>query len=68
MISSFDDYLSRRREFTVEHPADNARQEISLECEQEMWAGFQQQHSAQEAQEQDNELSWDAKNENIVSH
>ena len=40
LICSFEDYLQRRRQFTVEHPADNARQEISSECEEEMWAAF----------------------------
>ena len=40
VISSFDEYLSKRREFTVEHPADNARQEISPACESEAWEKF----------------------------
>lgn len=39
-ICSFEDYLQRRRQFTVEHPADNSNQLISKECEEEMWAAF----------------------------
>lgn len=44
VISQLDDYLSKRREFIVEHPADNAKQEISSECEEEMWDRFCSQH------------------------
>lgn len=40
VLSSFDNYLQKRRVFTVDHPADNARQEISRECEEEMWTRF----------------------------
>ena len=40
VIASFDNYLTRRRTFSVEHSANNARQEISPECEEEMWARF----------------------------
>ena len=39
-ICSFEDYLQKRRRFTVEHPADNTNQLISKECENEMWAVF----------------------------
>ena len=39
-ICSFEDYLQKRRQFTVEHPADNANQFISEECENEMWTAF----------------------------
>lgn len=45
VISSFENYLSKRKEFSVEHPANNAKQEISPECEQEMWERFWKQHS-----------------------
>ena len=45
VISSFDDYLVKRRAFSVEHPANNARQDISPECEKEMWERFQKQHA-----------------------
>lgn len=44
VISSLDDYLEKRRTFTVEHPANNARQEISPECEEEMWSRFREAH------------------------
>lgn len=44
VISSFDDYLSKRRDFIVEHPANNAKQEISPACEEEMWDRFKQNH------------------------
>lgn len=40
VISLLDDYLEKRREFTVEHPVDNAEQEILPECEEEMWWFF----------------------------
>lgn len=40
VISSFDNYLSNRRAFTLRHPANNAKQSISLECEVEMWERF----------------------------
>ena len=46
VLSSFDDYLSKRREFTVEHPANNAKQEISPECEEEMWVRFNKIHES----------------------
>lgn len=46
VISSFEDYLEKRKRFSVEHPADNARQAISLECEREMWEKFRQSHAA----------------------
>lgn len=39
-ICSFEDYLQKRRRFTVKHPADNTNQLISKECENEMWAVF----------------------------
>lgn len=40
LLSSFDEYLNKRRLFMVEHPADNATQTISPECEREMWERF----------------------------
>lgn len=40
LICTFEEYLQRRRQFTVEHPADNSNQLISKECEEEMWAAF----------------------------
>lgn len=43
VIGSFDDYLSKRREFSVEHSANNAKQEISPECEKELWEKFQKE-------------------------
>lgn len=39
-ICSFEEYLQKRRQFAVEHPADNASQTISRDCEEEMWAAF----------------------------
>lgn len=45
VVASFDDYLAKRREFDVEYPANNARQEISLPCEKEMWEMFRMQHT-----------------------
>ena len=42
VLSSFDDYLAKRREFTLEHPANNSRQEVSPECEEELWARFRE--------------------------
>ena len=39
-LCSFEDYLQKRRQFVLEHPADNASQEISFECEKEMWLKF----------------------------
>ena len=42
VLSSFDDYIAKRREFTLEHPANNAKQEISPECEEELWAKFRE--------------------------
>lgn len=44
LIGSFDDYLSKRRKFSVEHPANNTKQEILLECETEMWERFNKDH------------------------
>jgi len=46
VISSFEDYLNKCRTFSVEYPANNERQEISPECEAEMWERFQQMHSS----------------------
>lgn len=43
-LCSFDEYLQRRREFAVEHPADNANMEISPACEEEMWNAFRSSH------------------------
>ena len=39
-IESFDDYLEKRRQFTLEHPADNHNLNISPECEEEIWSKF----------------------------
>ena len=44
VISSLDDYLEKRRAFSVEHPANNSKQEISPECEEEMWKRFRETH------------------------
>lgn len=41
VVMSFEEYLEKRRAFVVEHPANNAKQEISPECEAEMWNAFQ---------------------------
>ena len=41
VISSLDDYLKKRRAFHVDHPANNAKQEISPECEEEVWVRFE---------------------------
>ena len=40
VIMSFDEYLAKRREFTLEHKADNLSQSISAECEKELWDKF----------------------------
>ena len=40
VISTFDQYLAKRVTFTVEHPACNEKQQISPECEAEMWFRF----------------------------
>lgn len=45
IISTFEDYLSKRRNFNLEHHANNLKQEISSECEEEMWARFKNAHS-----------------------
>ncbi len=39
-ICSFEYYLQKRRQFTVEHPVGNTKQFISKEYENEMWAVF----------------------------
>ena len=46
VISSLDDYLVKRRGFIVEHPANNSKQEISRECEEEMWQRFFEVHNS----------------------
>ena len=43
ILSSFDEYRSRRREFYVKNPANNAKQEISPACEEEMWEMFRKE-------------------------
>ena len=45
VLSSFDDFIAKRREFTLEHPANNAKQEVSPECEEELWARFREAHA-----------------------
>lgn len=40
VITTFDDYIAKRRKFVLENPANNLKQEISAECEEEMWDGF----------------------------
>ncbi|WP_278244782.1 DapH/DapD/GlmU-related protein [Ruminococcus sp. NK3A76] len=45
VISTFDNYLAKRRKFHVEHTANNAKQEISSDCEKEMWAAFVREHT-----------------------
>lgn len=45
VIMSFDEYTSKRREFTVEHIPNNAKQEISSSCEKEMWHRFNKSKS-----------------------
>ena len=39
-ICSFEDYLKKRRQFTVKYTSNNAKQSISTECENEMWENF----------------------------
>ena len=46
VIMSFNDYLSKRKQFTVNYSADNANQKISPECEAEMWKRFGKQHNS----------------------
>ncbi|MBR3437259.1 MAG: acyltransferase [Lachnospiraceae bacterium] len=40
VISSFEDYVEKRRKFQLKHPADNMKQSVSLECEEELWSRF----------------------------
>ncbi len=40
-LMSFDEYLEKRKRFSLEHPANNLKQEISTECEEEMWLKFE---------------------------
>ena len=40
VITTFNDYVSKRRQFTLEHPANNLKQEISPECEEDLWEAF----------------------------
>ena len=42
VLSSFDDFIAKRREFTLEHPANNAKQEVSPECVEELWEKFRE--------------------------
>lgn len=44
VISSFDSFVEKRKEFKVENPADNMGQSISELCEKEMWKKFYQAH------------------------
>lgn len=46
VLMSFDEYLAKRREFKVDHPASNSKQEISPACEDEMWEKFLLQKSS----------------------
>ena len=43
-LMSFDDYLEKRRQFSLEHPADNHTLSISPECEAEVWREFYKHH------------------------
>lgn len=40
VVTTFEKYLAKRKEFYVRHPANNMNQEISPECEKEMWEMF----------------------------
>ena len=44
VIGSFEEFVSKRKQFTVINAADNMRQEISIECENEMWEKFDKIH------------------------
>lgn len=48
VICSFEDYLRRRKAFFVKHPADNVNQEISPDCEREMWDDFHLKHAQEQ--------------------
>ncbi len=40
VIGSFGDFVRKRREYSPEHPANNAMQVVSPECEAEAWEKF----------------------------
>lgn len=40
VIGSFEDFVQKRRESQMEHPADNDNQVVSPECEMEAWEKF----------------------------
>lgn len=44
VIGSFEEFVSKRKQFTVINAADNMRQEISIEYENEMWEKFDKIH------------------------
>ena len=45
ILSTFEDYLAKRREFNLTHPADNLKQEVSPACEEELWERFIKAHT-----------------------
>lgn len=45
ILMTFEDYLSKRKSFEINHPADNTGQTISIECEKEMWERFTEMRS-----------------------
>lgn len=44
-LMTFDEYLVKRRAFSINNPANNMAQEVSAECEKEMWERFIKEHS-----------------------
>lgn len=40
VIGTFDAFVEKRREWHMEHSADNVRQHITAECEKEVWKLF----------------------------
>lgn len=40
VIGDFESFVEKRKKFTIKNKADNFNQEISAQCEQEMWERF----------------------------
>ena len=47
VLDSFDHFIEKRRQFRLEHAADNANQRVSKECAEEAWDNFYQKHGQQ---------------------
>lgn len=46
VVMSFEDYLAKRKTFSLENPVNNMKQNVSAASEEELWKRFSMEHEA----------------------